>query len=96
MQGLSPILFACAVLGNTTYALGIIIKGQRLIGALPFLIGSIGKFKKLFEISISLYIIFSIKFFFHINIPYSYSKIFDSFVVLNYFIFVLFCIKLFF
>lgn len=42
VEGLSPILFACAVLGNTTYALGIIIKGQRLIGALPFLIGSIG------------------------------------------------------
>jgi len=42
VQGLSPILFACAVLGNTTYALGIIIKGQRLMGALPFLIGSIG------------------------------------------------------
>ena len=42
VEGLSPILFACAVLGNTTYALGIIIKGQRLLEALPFLIGSIG------------------------------------------------------
>ena len=42
VEGLSPILFACAVLGNTTYALGIVVKGQRLLGALPFLIGSVG------------------------------------------------------
>ena len=41
-QGLSLALFTCAVFGNLTYVLSIFIKGDRLINALPFLIGTIG------------------------------------------------------
>jgi len=45
VAGLSPYMFMCAVMGNLTYALGVLIKKpteSELIDALPFLIGSLG------------------------------------------------------
>ena len=45
VAGLSPYMFICAVMGNLTYALGVLIKKpseSELVDALPFLIGSLG------------------------------------------------------
>lgn len=45
VAGLSPYMFMCAVMGNLTYALGVLIKKpseSELVDALPFLIGSLG------------------------------------------------------
>lgn len=45
VEGLSPYMFACAVMGNLTYALGVLVKrpsSSDLTSALPFLIGSVG------------------------------------------------------
>ena len=45
VEGLSPIMFFCAVMGNMTYAAGILIRArnrQAIIKALPFLVGSVG------------------------------------------------------
>lgn len=45
VEGLSPIMFFCAVMGNTTYALGIIIRAENwnaVTKAAPYLVGSIG------------------------------------------------------
>ena len=45
VEGLSPIMFFCAVMGNLTYAGGILIRARNeaaVIKALPYLVGSIG------------------------------------------------------
>ena len=45
VEGLSPIMFFCAVMGNMTYAAGILIRArtqEAVIKALPFLVGSVG------------------------------------------------------
>eukprot|EP00940_MAST-03C_sp_MAST-3C-sp2_P000427 g427.t1 len=45
VQGLSPYMFGCAVMGNLTYALGVLVKrpsSKDIVSALPFLIGSLG------------------------------------------------------
>jgi hypothetical protein len=42
VEGLSPIMFFCAVMGNATYATSMFVKGGDLIGSLPFLVGSLG------------------------------------------------------
>jgi len=45
VEGLSPFMFLCAVMGNLTYALGVLVKSVKredMISAAPFLLGSIG------------------------------------------------------
>ena len=42
VEGLSPIMFFCAVMGNLTYAASIFIKGGDLASAAPVLTGSLG------------------------------------------------------
>ena len=42
VEGLSPLMFFCAVMGNSTYAASMFVKGDNLIASLPFLVGSIG------------------------------------------------------
>ena len=42
VEGLSPIMFFCAVMGNATYATSMFVKGGNLIASLPFLVGSLG------------------------------------------------------
>lgn len=42
VEGLSPLMFFCAVMGNATYAASMFIKGGDLAGSAPFLTGSLG------------------------------------------------------
>ena len=44
VEGLSPIMFVNAVLGNTTYGIAILMRGpaSRIKAAIPFLVGSLG------------------------------------------------------
>jgi uncharacterized protein with PQ loop repeat len=42
VEGLSPIMFFCAVMGNATYATSMFVKGGDLVESLPFLVGSLG------------------------------------------------------
>lgn len=42
VEGLSPLMFFCAVMGNATYAASMFIKGGDLSGSAPFLTGSLG------------------------------------------------------
>ena len=45
VEGLSPVMFFCAVMGNMTYAAGILIRArtrEAIIKALPYLVGSVG------------------------------------------------------
>jgi solute carrier family 66 (lysosomal lysine-arginine transporter), member 1 len=45
VEGLSPIMFFCAVMGNSTYACGIFLRAvnwDAIVKALPYLVGSVG------------------------------------------------------